>query len=226
MGCPIYVKFKSQTNKKQHKMKATKTIQPSRLWYVTSIKNLEKIKKEGIYGYGSSLKLIHKLQFGFYPFEKSDYYSSADCLGIRVVESKNNLQYALIEIAPEGLNNRLRRCHTEGVVVSKCVYTSDIFHIEPEYVIGYEIRTIDLDNLLFFSEYRLREAMDSELIQSKQPGCGIDPKEIAQNNRILNERYSAICFNISLFNLVYGDYQSNFFDSLGTKEAVKQVNAA
>lgn len=206
-------------------MKATKKIQPSKLWYVTSIKDLESIKENGIYNFGRRMKLIHKLQFGIFPMDEYEYYSSADCLGLREVENINNLQYALVEISPDGLKNRLKRCNTEGEVVAKCTYETDVFHIEPEYVVGFEIRTIDLDNLLCYNEWRLRNAMDSELIQSKHPGCGLDPKELAQNNRVLNERYSAICFNISLFNLVYGYYQRSFFKSSQT-EPVELINVA
>lgn len=199
-------------------MKLSKSIQPSKLWYVASIGDLENIKQEGIYGYGSSLKLLHKLQFGFFPFEESEYYSSADYLGFWKVKGKNNLQYALIEISTDALNIRLKRCHTEGVVVSKCVYSSNIFHIAPEHIVGHEIRTIDLDRLLYFNEWRLRNAMDYEMIKSNNPGVGLDPKEIAHNNRISKERYSAIWFNIKLLSLSNGEYQSNFFKSIRSNE--------
>ncbi len=205
-------------------MKATKTIQPSKLWYVTSIDNLEKVKKEGIHDF-RRLKLIHKLQFGIFPMDEYEYYSSADCLGLREVENINNLQYALVEISPDGLKNRLKRCNTEGEIIAKCAYVTDIHHIEPQYVVGYEIRTIDLDNLLCFNESRLRNAIHSESIQSKQAGYGLDPKETAQNNRISNERESAIWFNVSLFNLIYGDYQLSHFKSFNT-ESVEIGNVA
>jgi hypothetical protein len=224
MGWRSYVKFKIVT-KKINNMKGTKTIQPSKLWHVTSIKDLENIKENGIYNFGRRLKLIHRLQFGINPMEKYDYFSSADCLGLRVVENINNLQYALIEVSPEGLKSRLKSCNTEGEVVAKCTYETDLFHIEPEYVVGYEIRTINLDDLLFFNEWRLRNCVHSELIQSKQPGYGLDQKETAQNNRISNERQCAICFNVMLFNLVYGDYQLSRFKSFNT-ESVELINVA
>lgn len=189
-------------------MKRKNAIQPSMLWYIASINDLESIKENGISNYWGGLKLIHTLQFGTFPLEECGLYSSADCLAIGEAEGLENLQYALIQISPEGLKNRLKRSHTMGEVISKCAYVSDINHIKPEFIVDIEIRTIDLDNLLCYNEWRTRNAMHSELIQSKKSGCGLDPKEIAQNNRILNERQSAIWFNNRLFKLLYGDYQS------------------
>jgi hypothetical protein len=183
-------------------MKRKNSIQPSKLWYVTSSKNLDSIKENGIHSRGFQLNLIHKLQFGTYPFEESDSYSSADCLALNNYHTLEGLQYALIEISPEGVKQKLKRCNTKGEVISKCAYVSDILHIEPEYIVSCEIRTVDINNLLCYNNWRLRNAMSSQLIQRKRVGFGLDKKEIAHNNRILNERHSAIHFNSNLLFLL------------------------
>lgn len=198
-------------------MKLSKSIQPSKLWYVASIGDLETIKEKGIYNYGRNMKLIHKLYLDIFPFNESEKYLATDCLGIKEVKDKSNLQYALIQINAKSVENRLRRCNTDGILISECAVVTDVYHIAPEEIIGYEICTIDLDRLLYLNEWRLSNAMHSEMIHRKDPVFGLKPKEIAHNNRIESEKRSAFWFNTFLFYFVHGDYSSNYYKSKRNK---------
>jgi hypothetical protein len=186
--------------------KFPKITTPSKLWVVASISELEKIKKEGIKNYGR-LKLIHNQEIVIDDLIKIDGLSTSDYFGFNCRNSNKELKYLLIEIDPKCVENSLKRCNTEGLIVSNNTYVSSVWCIDPENIIGYNIRTIDLNKLFYFNDFRIRLAMFKESIQNKSNTIALAPKFIAHNNRIYKEKQDALYFNEMLIQSVV-DYYS------------------
>lgn len=180
---------------------------PQKLWFVESKEYLKTIQSKGIYNHHKKQKFIHDLSFKI----GNDEFSVSDYLAVNNY-ALDNQEYVLLEIDTSSLDFKIRKCHTEGMVISQSVYHIDVFHIPPSSIKGYEMKNIKLDDLIFANSQIIWETMNLE--PKPKNNSYFDPRVESFNNRILNDRRQAKDFNNKLFRYIHGDFESNYFKGL------------
>ena len=122
--------------------KKQKTYVPKKLWYVASVENLEYIISSGIFCFESGSTFIFKLKY-----EDSYEFSAADFIALDVITNPNSNDYVLFEIDPYGFINKLTRGTLKDAVVSECTFLLYNCNISPDCILGYQIRSINIDEL-------------------------------------------------------------------------------
>jgi hypothetical protein len=185
-------------------MKKNQSKLPSTLWYVESKEYLKTIQSKGIYNFNKKQKFIHNLSCTI------DYVklSVSDFLAVNNLVT-DNPEYVLFEIDTSKLDFKIRKCHTEGMVISEAVYHIDLIHIQSSSIIGYEIKNINFEELQNANFHILWKAMN--LKQISQHNSSIEPKYHSLNNRLLSFRKHACRFNSKLCSFPYGEKMQGVF---------------